>query len=174
MPKVGFIGVGHMGGPMARNLIKAGHSLKVYDLSEVAVNLIVRSGAERAESVRDAAKGVEYVITMLPGGGDVREVFLNDGVVGAADRGTLLIDSSTIDVESAVTVHEAASAAGFEMLDAPVSGGTVGADNATLTFMCGGAKVAFDRAQIVNKPMDMGLEFGLGCVRTMRFALQSF
>ena len=113
MPKVGFIGVGHMGGPMARNLIKAGHSLKVYDLTEVAVNLIVRSGAERAESVRDAAKGVEYVITMLPGGGDVREVFLNDGVVGAADRGTLLIDSSPIDVESAVTVHEAASAAGF-------------------------------------------------------------
>ena len=153
MPKIGFIGVGHMGGPMARNLIKVGHSLKVYDLSEVAVNLMVQFGAERAASTQDAAKGVEYVITMLPGGGDVREVFLNDGVVGAADQGTLFIDSSTIDVESAVTVHEAASAAGFEMLDAPVSGGTVGADNATLTFMCGGAKVAFDRAQIVLEGM---------------------
>ena len=111
MAKIGFIGVGNMGGPMARNLIGAGHSLKVFDLSEEAVNFVVQSGAERAESIQDAAKGVEIVVTMLPVGGNVREVFLNDGVVTAADPGTLFIDSSTIDVESAVAVHEAAAAA---------------------------------------------------------------
>lgn len=142
-----------MGGPMARNLITAGHKLKVFDLSEEAVNFVVQSGAERAESVQDAAKGVDIVVTMLPVGGNVRDVFLNDGVVSVADPGTLFIDSSTIDVESAVAVHEAATAAGFEMVDAPVSGGTVGADNGTLTFMCGGEKAAFDKARPVLEAM---------------------
>ena len=153
MAKIGFIGVGNMGGPMARNLIGAGHSLKVFDLSEEAVNFVVQSGAERAESIQDAAKGVEIVVTMLPVGGNVREVFLGDGVVTAADPGTLFIDSSTIDVESAVAVHEAAAAAGFEMIDAPVSGGTIGADAGTLTFMCGGSKSAFDRARPILEGM---------------------
>ncbi len=153
MAKIGFIGVGNMGGPMARNLIGAGHSLKVFDLSEEAVNFVVQSGAERAESIQDAAKGVEIVVTMLPVGGNVREVFLNDGVVTAADPGTLFIDSSTIDVESAVAVHEAAAAARFEMVDAPVSGGTIGADQATLTFMCGGEKSAFARARPILEGM---------------------
>ncbi len=153
MAKIGFIGVGNMGGPMARNLIGAGHSLKVFDLSEEAVNFVVQSGAERAASIQDAAKGVEIVVTMLPVGGNVREVFLGDGVVTAADPGTLFIDSSTIDVESAVAVHEAAAAAGFEMIDAPVSGGTIGADAGTLTFMCGGSKSAFDRARPILEGM---------------------
>ena len=90
---------------------------------------------------------------MLPVGGNVREVFLGDGVVTAADPGTLFIDSSTIDVESAVAVHEAAAAAGFEMIDAPVSGGTIGADAGTLTFMCGGSKSAFDRARPILEGM---------------------
>lgn len=153
MAKIGFIGVGNMGGPMARNLIRAGHSLKVFDLSEEAVNFVVQSGADRAVSIQDAAKGVEIVVAMLPVGENVREVFMNDGVVAAADPGTLLIDSSTIDVESSVAVHEAAAAAGFEMIDAPVSGGTGGADAGTLTFMCGGEKATFARARPILEGM---------------------
>ena len=127
MARIGFIGVGNMGGPMARNLIKAGHKLKVFDLSEEAINFVVQSGAERASSIQEAAVDVDFVLTMLPVGSNVKEVFLENGVIGAANKETLFIDSSTIDVESAVTVHDAANAAGFQMLDAPVSGGTVGA-----------------------------------------------
>jgi len=157
MAKIGFIGVGNMGGPMARNLINAGHSLKVFDLSEEAVNFVVQSGAERAESVQEAASGVEFVVTMLPVGGNVREVFLDEGVIGAADPGTLFIDSSTIDVESATAVHEAAAAAGFQMLDAPVSGGTIGAEAGSLTFMCGGEKAVFDKARPILEKMGQNI-----------------
>jgi 3-hydroxyisobutyrate dehydrogenase len=146
MARVGFIGVGNMGAPMARNLIKAGHSLKVFDLNEEAVNFVVQSGAKRAASVQDAAKGVDFVLTMLPVGANVRNVFLADGVIAAADAGTVLIDSSTIDVDSARAVHAAAAERGFAMLDAPVSGGVTGADAATLTFMCGGDKATFAKA----------------------------
>jgi 3-hydroxyisobutyrate dehydrogenase len=146
MARVGFIGVGNMGSLMARNLIKAGHSLKVYDLSEEAVNFVVQSGAKAASSVQDAAKGVEFVVTMLPVGANVRAVFLDEGVIAAADSGTVLIDSSTIDVDTARAVHAAAAEHGFSMLDAPVSGGVAGADAATLTFMCGGDKAVFLKA----------------------------
>ena len=146
MARIGFIGVGKMGSLMARNLIKAGHSLKVYDLSEEAVNFVVQSGAKRAQSVQDAVSGVDFVVTMLPVGGDVRAVFLDDGVLTAADRGTVLIDSSTIDVETARAVHAAAAERGYAMLDAPVSGGVAGAEAATLTFMCGGDKATFQKA----------------------------
>jgi 3-hydroxyisobutyrate dehydrogenase len=146
MARVGFIGVGHMGGPMARNLVKAGHSLKVYDLSAEAMNFAVQSGAKAAASVKDAAAGVDFVITMLPVGDNVRTVFLADGVLAAADRGTVLIDSSTIDVESARAVHAAAAERGYAMLDAPVSGGVPGAEAATLTIMCGGDKAVFQKA----------------------------
>ena len=146
MARVGFIGVGNMGSLMARNLIKAGHSLKVFDLNEEAVNFVVQSGAKRASSIKDAAKGVDFVVTMLPVGDNVREVFLSDGVMAAADKGTVLIDSSTIDVDSARAVHAAAAEHGFAMLDAPVSGGVTGADAATLTFMCGGDKATFAKA----------------------------
>ena len=159
MANIGFIGVGNMGGPMARNLISAGHSLKAFDLSEEAVNFVVQSGAKRATSIQDAAKAVDVVVTMLPVGGNVREVFLNDGIVAAADQGTLFIDSSTIDVESALAVHEAASAAGFAMIDAPVSGGTIGADQATLTFMCGGEKAVFDRARPILEDMGKNIVY---------------
>jgi 3-hydroxyisobutyrate dehydrogenase len=146
MARIGFIGVGNMGGPMARNLIKAGHSLKVYDLSEEAVNFAIQSGAKRAETVKDAASGVDFVVTMLPVGANVRSVFFDGGVLAAADRGTVLIDSSTIDVETARAVHAAATERGYAMLDAPVSGGVSGADAATLTFMCGGDKATFAKA----------------------------
>ena len=146
MARVGFIGVGNMGSLMARNLIRAGHSLKVYDQSEEAVNFAIQSGAKAAASVKDAAGGVDFVVTMLPVGADVRAVFLDDGVIAGADRGTVLIDSSTIDVDTARAVHAAAAERGYAMLDAPVSGGVAGADAATLTFMCGGDKVTFQKA----------------------------
>lgn len=153
MARIGFIGVGNMGGPMARNLIKAGHTLKVYDLNEEAVNFVVQSGAKRAASVKDAAAGVDFVVSMLPVGENVRAVFLADGVLAAADRGTVLIDSSTIDVESARAVHAAAAEKGYAMLDAPVSGGTAGAEAATLTFMCGGDKATFQKALPILQAM---------------------
>jgi 3-hydroxyisobutyrate dehydrogenase len=153
MAGLGFIGVGHMGGPMARNLIKAGHSLKVYDLSAEAVNFAVQSGAKAAPSVKDAARGVDFVVTMLPVGENVRAVFLGDGVLAAADRGTVLIDSSTIDVETARAVHAAAAERGYAMLDAPVSGGVGGAEAATLTIMCGGDKATFEKALPVLQAM---------------------
>jgi 3-hydroxyisobutyrate dehydrogenase len=146
MARVGFIGVGNMGSLMARNLIRAGHSLKVYDLSEDAVNFVIQSGAKAASSVKDAAGGVDFVITMLPVGADVRKVFLSDGIIAAADRGTVLIDCSTIDVDTARAVHATAAEHGYSMLDAPVSGGVVGADAGTLTFMCGGDKMVFQKA----------------------------
>ena len=153
MARIGFIGLGNMGGPMARNLIKAGHSLKVFDLSEEAVNFVVQSGAEAAKSVKDAAKGVDFVVTMLPVGANVREVFMNDGVLAAADPGTVMIDSSTIDVESAQAAAVAAKEAGFTMVDAPVSGGVTGADAGTLTFMCGGDSETFERAKPILQGM---------------------
>jgi 3-hydroxyisobutyrate dehydrogenase len=153
MARIGFIGVGNMGGPMARNLIKAGHSLKVYDLSEEAVNFAVQSGAKRAQSVKKAASGVDFVVTMLPVGANVRAVFLEDGVLAAADHGAILIDCSTIDIETARAVHAAATERGYAMLDAPVSGGVVGAGAATLTFMCGGDKAIFQKALPILQAM---------------------
>jgi 3-hydroxyisobutyrate dehydrogenase len=153
MARVGFIGVGHMGGPMARNLIKAGHAVKAFDLSEEAMNFVVQSGARAATSVKDAASGVEFVVTMLPVGDNVRAVFLVDGVLAAADPGTVLVDCSTIDVESARAVHAAAAERGYAMLDAPVSGGVAGAEAATLTIMCGGDKATFEKARPVLQGM---------------------
>ena len=153
MARIGFIGLGNMGGPMARNLIRAGHSLKVFDLSGEAINFVVQSGAAAADSVRDAATGVDFVITMLPVGANVREVFMQDGVIAAADPGTVLIDSSTIDVATAQDAAAAARAAGFAMLDAPVSGGVIGAEQATLTFMCGGDSATFEACRPVLRNM---------------------
>ena len=127
MSIIGFIGLGNMGGPMVRNLIKAGHSLKVFDLSEEAINFSVQSGALAAKSVREAASGVDFVITMLPVGANVKEVYMNDGVISAADSGTVMIDTSTIDFETAQATNLAAKVAGFDMIDAPVSGGVGGA-----------------------------------------------
>lgn len=153
MARIGFIGLGNMGGLMARNLITAGHSLKVFDLSEEAMNFVVQSGATAADSVKDAASGVDFVVSMLPVGANVREVFMNDGVIAAADPGTVFIDSSTIDVDSAKATASAAKDAGFEMVDAPVSGGTVGADAAILTFMCGGEASTFAKAKPILQGM---------------------
>jgi len=148
MTSIGFIGIGNMGGPMAANLLQAGHQVKVFDLSADAVERAVANGATAATSLQDAASAVEVVVTMLPAGAHVRGVYLgDDGIIAAAADGTLFIDSSTIDVESARAVHQAAADAGYAMLDAPVSGGVGGAEAGTLTFMCGGPDEAFSRAQ---------------------------
>ena len=153
MSHIGFIGLGNMGGPMVRNLIRAGHSLKVFDLSEEAINFAVQLGAVATKSVKEAAIGVDFVVTMLPVGINVKEVFMNDGVIAAADAGTIMIDSSTIDVETAQATYLAAKAAGFDMIDAPVSGGVLGADAGTLTFMCGGDKKTFEKAKPILQDM---------------------
>ena len=153
MARIGFVGLGNMGGHMARNLVKAGHQVKGFDLSEEALNFAVQAGVTAATSVQDAASDVDVVVSMLPVGANVRAVMLDDGVLAAAAPGTLLIDCSTIDVESAQVVYQAAKAAGMEMLDAPVSGGTVGADMASLTFMCGGDAAAFARAKPILEGM---------------------
>jgi 3-hydroxyisobutyrate dehydrogenase len=146
MARIGFIGVGNMGGPMARNLLRAGHALMVFDLDGVAQNAAVAQGAEGAAGAREAARGADVIITMLRNGADVRSVYLDEGVIGAAAPGALLIDCSTIDVETTRRVHAAAAQQGYPMLDAPVSGGVAGADAATLTFMCGGSEEAYARA----------------------------
>jgi 3-hydroxyisobutyrate dehydrogenase len=153
MARIGFIGLGHMGGPMARNLVKAGHEVKGFDLSEEAMNFAIQAGLKGAASVAEAATDVEVLVSMLPVGQNVRNVYLDAGALDAVAPGTLLIDSSTIDVESARAVHEAASAKGLDMLDAPVSGGVPGADAGTLTFMCGGDKATFDQARAILADM---------------------
>jgi 3-hydroxyisobutyrate dehydrogenase len=153
MADIGFIGLGNMGAHMARNLIKAGHSLKVFDINEEAVQYVAQSGAKAAASAREAARDVDFVMTMLPVGAHVRSVLVDDGVIDAVREGTLLIDSSTIDVETARAMHDAAAAAGYEYLDAPVSGGVGGAEAATLTFMCGGDPKTFAKARPILEGM---------------------
>ncbi|HEX6980022.1 MAG TPA: 3-hydroxyisobutyrate dehydrogenase [Alphaproteobacteria bacterium] len=154
MATIGFIGLGNMGGPMARNLLKAGHRVRAFDIVRANLDAAVNAGAEAVASAADAAKGVEVVVTMLPAGEHVRDVYVETGkIIATASRGTLLIDCSTIDVETARAVSAVAAAAGHDMVDAPVSGGTVGAENATLTFMCGGSDQAFARAEPILKAM---------------------
>lgn len=147
MATIGFIGLGNMGAPMAANLLKAGHRVTGYDVNPAALQQLATVGGGVATSAADAARGAEFVITMLPAGEHVRDVWLHQGGLIEAVQGAkpLLIDCSTIDVESARTVTAAAEQAGLEMLDAPVSGGTVGAANGTLTFMVGGSEAAFAR-----------------------------
>ena len=153
MTEIAFIGIGNMGAPMARNLLKAGHGVRVFDLSEDAVAALCAAGATRASSVNAGVTHADIVITMLPAGHHVRSVYLDDGVLAHAKKGALLIDSSTIDVDSAKAVHAAAERADFAFLDAPVSGGTGGAEAGTLTFMCGGTENAFARAKPVLENM---------------------
>ncbi len=148
MTSIGFIGLGNMGGPMARNLIAAGHEVAGYDVVKAARDRAAGDGASVTASVAEAAAGREVVITMLPAGEHVRAVHLgDDGVLANAAPGSLLIDCSTIDVATAREVTKAAAAGGFEMLDAPVSGGVAGAEAGTLTFMVGGGAAAFERAR---------------------------
>jgi 3-hydroxyisobutyrate dehydrogenase len=154
MAKIGFIGLGNMGLPMAQNLIKAGHAVTGFDLSEYPVERLAADGGTRATTIAEACRGAEIVITMLPAGEQVREVYLGSGgVLASVAPGTLLIDSSTIDVKTARDVAEAAQGLGLPMIDAPVSGGVAGALGATLTFMVGGPDAAFERAKPVLEKM---------------------
>lgn len=154
MAKIGFIGLGHMGLPMAGNLVKAGHQVKGFDLSPEAIKAAGEKGVEAASGIAGTAQGVEVVIAMVPEGKHSRAAFLgDDGILAHADKGTLLIDCSTIDVATSRSIHEAAEKAGFDMVDAPVSGGVGGAEGATLTFMVGGSEAAYQRAKPVLEPM---------------------
>lgn len=153
--RIGFIGLGNMGGPMARNLLKAGHELTVFDLSETAVVAAVKAGASKANSVAELASGDrELIITMLPAAQHVKGVYLGDnGLLASVAAGVHLIDSSTIDPMSAREVAKAAAEHGNPMLDAPVSGGTGGAEAGTLTFMVGGEPDEFEFARPVLETM---------------------
>ncbi|MBI3444955.1 MAG: 3-hydroxyisobutyrate dehydrogenase [Magnetospirillum sp.] len=147
MASVGFIGLGNMGAPMMRNLIKAGHKVKAFDLSETARKSAADAGASPCAHAADAAKGVEVVVSMLPAGQHVKSVMLGEsGLYALADKNTLFIDSSTIDVATARLLSDEAAKAGHAMVDAPVSGGVGGAEAGTLTFMVGGPDTAFARA----------------------------
>jgi len=154
MAKIGFIGLGNMGLPMAQNLINAGHSVAGFDVNEAAIERVAAGGGRAAGALADACADAEIVITMLPAGEHVREVYLEgDGVLAEVAPGTLLIDSSTIDVETARAVGQAARERGFAMVDAPVSGGVAGAQAGSLTFMVGGSDEAFARARPVLENM---------------------
>jgi len=155
MATVAFIGLGNMGGPMLANLVKAGHQIQAYDLSEPALVRAEAAGAVRAESADAAAAESEVVVTMLPAGRHVRQVYTGEGggIIGAARPGTLLIDCSTIDVDSARMVAAAATEAGMRMVDAPVSGGVGGAEAGTLTFMVGGEDSAVAAARPILQAM---------------------
>jgi len=154
MTTIGFIGLGNMGGPMARNLLKAGHDVTVFDLSEAALAGLRDAGAGVAASAGEAAANVDVVVSMLPAGKHVEAVYGGDGgVITSAAKGTLLIDSSTIDVATARRVAVLASDAGLAMVDAPVSGGVGGAEAGTLTFMVGGEADAFSLAEPVLQAM---------------------
>ncbi len=148
MARVGFVGLGNMGLPMALNLLTAGHQVEGFDLNSAAVEKLVEKGGASVGSARIAAGRGDVVITMLPSGREVRETNLAlDGIIANAQPGTLLIDCSTIDVETARAVESAAEGRGLHMIDAPVSGGVTGATAGTLTFMVGGSEAAFVRAQ---------------------------
>ena len=155
MATIGFIGLGNMGAPMAANLVKAGHKVRGFDINPAALAALTEAGGEAAASAADAARGADCVITMLPAGQHVREVWLHQGglIETVKDAKPLLIDCSTIDVASAREVAEAARQAGMALLDAPVSGGTVGAANGTLTFMVGGDDAAFQRCRPILEAM---------------------
>jgi 3-hydroxyisobutyrate dehydrogenase len=151
MATIAFIGLGNMGGPMAANLVKAGHKVVAFDLVGAARNQAESDGAAVADSAVASVKGAEVVVTMLPAGKHVLSVW--DEVVPAMANGALIIDCSTIDVESAKQAHALAAKHGMASIDAPVSGGTGGAKAATLTFMCGGDGKAFASARSVLEMM---------------------
>ncbi|GJH29506.1 3-hydroxyisobutyrate dehydrogenase [Caballeronia novacaledonica] len=152
--KIGFIGLGHMGGPMAANLLKAGHAVTAFDLVPDALDAAKAAGATLAASPRAAAEGAEVVITMLPAAQHVKSVYLgDDGVLAGVAKGVPLVDSSTIDPATAKLIGEAATKQGNPFADAPVSGGVVGAQAGTLTFMVGADEALFETLRPVLSGM---------------------
>lgn len=159
---VAFIGLGNMGGPMAKNLLKHGYNVTVFDLSEQAQKQLADAGAKTSSSPQEAVKGAQVVITMLPASKHVKTVYLGDaeaneltpqGLLSDLPSGTLVIDSSTIDAAEARKVASIATAKGIDIVDAPVSGGTAGAEAGTLTFIVGGEDSAFNRAEPILQAM---------------------
>jgi len=148
MARIGFLGLGNMGLPMAKNLAAAGHEIVGFDLSQAACKAAGAAGITVAPDAAGTVAGAETVITMLPAGQHVRGAYLGEGgLLAKAGQGTLFIDCSTIDVATSRDVHAAAETAGNAMLDAPVSGGVAGAEGGTLTFMIGGSEAAFERGK---------------------------
>ena len=146
MRQIAFIGLGNMGGGMAMNLARAEYHVRAFDLSPEALARAKENGCETFTSIREAVQGVDAGVSMLPNGGIVKNVYLGD-VIGHAPTTALLLDCSTIDVATARLVDNAASEAGYEMVDAPVSGGIAAANQGTLTFMVGGSEHAFHKAE---------------------------
>ncbi len=154
MAHIGFIGLGNMGLPMAGNLIRAGHAVTGFDVAGTAGAKLAALGGNAGESLAAACKDVDAIVTMLPAGAQVREVYTAPGgVIDTAGADTLLIDSSTIDVATARDVAAQAAGRGLPMVDAPVSGGVAGAQAGTLTFMVGGTAAAFERAHPILAAM---------------------
>jgi|TARA_R110000772_G_scaffold252390_1_gene367751 3-hydroxyisobutyrate dehydrogenase len=150
MAQVGFIGLGNMGGPMAANLIRAGHSVTVFDLSQAACQQLADAGAQVAASAGEAVVGAEYVISMLPAGKHVASVYLgDDGLLARLGPETTVLDCSTIDAATSREVGQAAAALGIGFMDAPVSGGVAAAAAGTLAFMCGGEAATFEKARVI-------------------------
>ncbi|MFV0679099.1 3-hydroxyisobutyrate dehydrogenase [Ottowia sp.] len=158
LPRIAFIGLGNMGGPMAANLVRAGYAVQAFDLSETAIAAARQAGAEVAASALDAVRGAQVVISMLPASRHVEALYLGqggagEGVLNAIEKGALVIDCSTIAPASAQKVAQAAAAKDVAMIDAPVSGGVAGASAGTLTFIVGGDAEALERARPVLQAM---------------------
>ena len=150
--KIAFIGLGNMGGGMAANLVKAGHAVRAFDLSEAALAAAREAGCTTFPTAKEACQGAEAVVSMLPNGAIVKQVYWDD-VIGHAPEGATLLDCSTIDVATAREVIDVTEAHGYQMVDAPVSGGIAAANGGTLTFMVGGSDEAFARAQPILAAM---------------------
>jgi len=150
--KIAFIGLGNMGGGMAANLVKAGHVVRAFDLADTALAAAREAGCSTFATAREACAGAEAVVSMLPNGAIVKQVYWDD-VIGHAPEGAILLDCSTIDVATAREVIEVTEAHGYQMVDAPVSGGIAAAAGGTLTFMVGGSDEAFARAQPILAAM---------------------
>ena len=158
MTTIAFIGLGNMGGPMAQNLVGAGHDVRVFDLVPELMATLEKTGAVASISASSAADGADVVISMLPAGKHVTALYTgNDGLLNVIKTGTLVIDSSTIDAETARAVHQACSEKGVEMLDAPVSGGVAAAAAGTLSFMCGGSASTFEKAKAILSSMGQNI-----------------
>ena len=151
MARIAFIGLGNMGGPMAANLVKAGHEVTGFDLASTVLKAAAESGVKPASHASQAVKGAEIILTMLPQGKHVLTAWAD--ILQSAEKGSLVIDCSTIDVESSRKAHELARGAGCLSLDAPVSGGTGGATAGTLTFMAGGSDESFAKAKTILEAM---------------------
>jgi 3-hydroxyisobutyrate dehydrogenase len=157
--RIGWIGTGVMGGPMAGHLLDRGHDVSVFNRTRSRTDALVEAGAQWRDSPAELARGVDVVVTMLGTPADVRDTILGEGrVLESMREGALLIDMTTSEPSLAVEIHEAARVAGVDALDAPVSGGDVGARNGTLVIMVGGDRQAFDRARPVFEPLGKTIE----------------